>query len=150
MQSHNDIILADGKPANGEEFHIWPDPTGRLGDARLWPHLIDFLCHGRFPPNWEQSIESFNELQLLRAFDVRALFFQPPEVPEQWAMVLAVVRVRLQSLNPNAAIAFCMHPKNDSSALALLKQLEKEPAPMETIALPATSSEQYSGDWSHP
>ena len=140
MTSQNDIILEDGKPANGEKFYIWPDPTGRLGDSRLWPHFIDFLSNRLgYPADWEIGIASLNESQLLRAFDVRALYFQPPEVSPQWAVALALVRIRLQTLNPNAAIAFCLHPNNDRAALTLLKRLNlgEEHHDPTSLALPS-------------
>ena len=137
MASQNDIILEDGKPANGEKFHTWPDPTGRLGDNRLWAHFIDFLCHDRtYPLEWERGVESLSESQLLRAFSVRRFFFQPPDVDGQWAVALAFVRTRLQILNPNAGIAFCMHPRDDSAALVLLEKLSSATMPVDVIPLP--------------
>ena len=131
-----EIILADGKPANGEQFHIWPDPTGRLGDSRLWPHFIDFLCHRGYPADWELGLASLNESQLLRAFDVRALYFHPPEVHVQWTAALALVRIRLQALNPNAAIAFCLHPNNDQAALVQMRKLGNTPVSLDILTLP--------------
>ena len=141
MTSQNDIILEDGKPANGEKFYIWPDPTGRLGDSRLWPHFIDFLCNnGTYPLDWERGVESLSESQLLRAFSsVRRLFFQPVNVDGQWAVALEFVRTRLQTINPNASIAFCLHPHDDRAALTLLKRLNlgEEHHDPTSLALPS-------------
>ena len=55
----------------GEKFTVWPDPTGRLGVARLWPHLLDFLqTDGVLPANWQASMATFDEATLLLVFQV--------------------------------------------------------------------------------
>ena len=132
------LPLAIKTEATDEESHTWPDPTGRLGDSRLWPHFIDVLCNsGTYPLNWKRGIESLSESQLLRAFSsVRRLFFQPLNVDGQWAVALEFVRTHLQTINPSASIAFGMHPRDDSAALLLLKQLSSATMPVDIIPLP--------------
>ena len=139
MHTPAPIILADGKPAiPGEKFYIWPDPTGRLGEARLWPHIYDFLCHEEFPPNWMESIGSFNESQLVRAFEIRHKMFVSIYVHENWPLVLDAVRRALCSISRNATMAFLMYPNDDASALLLLDQLNRGEAQLssESFALP--------------
>lgn len=134
------IILADGKPATpGEKFYIWPDPTGRLGDARLWPHIYDFLCHEEFPPNWMESIASFNESQLVRAFDIDHKMLVSMYVHENWPLVLDAVRRALCSISMHAQMAFLVHPSNDRQALALLARLNAGEVHLsrESFALPS-------------
>lgn len=140
MHTPSPIILADGKPSTpGEKFYIWPDPTGRLGDARLWPHLYDFLCHEEFPPNWMESIATFNEFQLVRAFAIDHKMFAPTYVHENWPLVLDAVRRALCSISMNARMAFLVHPNSDRQALNLLGRLNRGEVPLdnESFALPS-------------
>ena len=137
MTTTTDIILADGKPANGERFTVWPDPTGRLGLSRLWPHLYDYLSTSEsFPPGWMESIGQFNDAQLIRAFDISHGVFASPYAREHWPEVLRAVRSVLCCVSPRAQLAFLRYPNNDRQALLVLDSLIRGEVDLERTSMP--------------
>ena len=121
----------------GEKFLIWPDPTGRLGVERLWPHLLDFLQTDRvLPPNWQAHVPTFSEDVLLRVFKVHPHLMTGNEFIAQWNTVKDCVRTHLQTINPCAQVAFGLYPHDDEQALQLLAQLSATLHAPDALALP--------------
>lgn len=138
-QRETPIVYADGTIAKGEKFHIWPDPTGRLGDARLWSHFYCFLSESEvFPSNWMQLIPTLNESQLVRAFAQQHPAFASMFARENWPLVLNAVRQALCAKSLNATMAFLVYPAEDAKALDLLNLLNRSAAGIsaECLAIP--------------
>lgn len=121
----------------GEKFTVWPDPTGRLGVARLWPHLLDFLqTDGALPAGWQTHVPSFDEATLLLVFKVHPHIMTGDEFTARWACVKDYVRTHLQTISPRAQVAFGLYPHDDRQALQLLSDLSASTAAPDALALP--------------
>lgn len=121
----------------GEKFTVWPDPTGRLGVARLWPHLLDFLqTDGVLPANWQAPMATFDEATLLLVFQVHPHIMTGNQFTEQWNGVKDCVRTHLQAVNPCAQVAFGLYPHDDRQALQLLAELSPHSLEPDALALP--------------
>ncbi len=121
----------------GERFTVWPDPTGRLGVARLWPHLLDFLqTDGELPTDWQTHMLSFDEGTLLRVFKVHPHIMTGNQFTVQWNRVKDCVRAQLQAISPRAQVAFGLYPHDDEQAIQLLADLCAPIPTPDALALP--------------
>lgn len=114
----------------------WPDLENKLDDSTLWVHFRTHLyIYKTTPPHWEQRLKDLNEKQILLALDYDDLSMLA-DVLLQWKDALAIIRCRLEELNPNASVAFALYPHDDFSAMVLLQRVSAGSISLDTIALP--------------
>ena len=127
LQRHIDV---------GTSIRRWPDLAHRPDARHLWVHFRNHVyTFERPPPDWERSIESLNETQLLLALDYKNLIL-PDAVYTKWEDALILIRRRLQELNPNAVIAFALYSE-DRSAMQFIQGLSDGSISSDRMLLPS-------------